>query len=410
MADEKKGKRWKKAALITAAAAAAASMAMAVYAYWSVPGSTLNFLTMSSYENRIVEEYEIPDSVNPSQTVSKIVNVKNTGTVDTLIRVSVEKAFGTRLEDGSFQADETLDPEMIEIAVNDRYWVQRQDGYFYYKEILKAGEMTKEPLFSSYTLSEKADNRYRKKDAQIVVSMESVQAEGDALTVWGVTWKDMGITQPSQTESQDTAVHYLGKTQGFDITRTKTDLFASFKNLFPGCARTQKIYLYNDSDTQVELFLRAEAVDQDAMSAEQLTLVRQLLNEYGVIQIKEGEQVLYHGPVSGTASGQNMKHNINLGQLKGGASKTLTVTLSLDPSMDNAFLELTGKVKWVFTAVGEDSVSEWPVAILQPPKTGDETKIGMWAALLGVGAAGAAAAWKLRSAADKRGRRTKEQK
>ena len=78
--------------------------------------------------------------------------------------------------------------------------------------------------------------------------------------------------------------------------------------------------------------------------------------------------------------------------------------------MDNAFLELTGKVKWVFTAVGEDSVSEWPVAILQPPKTGDETKIGMWAALLGVGAAGAAAAWKLRSAADKRGRRTKEQK
>lgn len=361
----------------------ALSLAAIVSGYWSVPGNTINYLTMSSYQTRIVEEYRVPEYVNPSDEIVKVVHVENTGTVDTLVRVSVEKAFGTGGEDGSFLKDESLDPDMIEIRYHDDWWEQKDDGYFYYKEILKAGTRTKEPLLDSYRLSEKADNRYRKKEARIIVSMESVQAEGDGVRLWNMTWEELGIARPAQGESKDTAVHYQGREKGFDITRTQTDLFASFKNLLPGCAGTQKITVANDSAEQTELFLRAEATEQKTMSIRQAALVQKLLNQYAKIRITGEKGVLYEGPVSGnlSGSGTSMKHNISLGQFAPREKKELQVTLSLDPAMDNHYQDLTGKVRWVFTAVGEDEEGP-PVETALPPRTGDETRLFMWAALL----------------------------
>lgn len=46
------------------------------------------------------------------------------------------------------------------------------------------------------------------------------------------------------------------------MTESDTDLFASFKNLTPGCARTQIIELENRSSEEVQLYLRAEAAGQ----------------------------------------------------------------------------------------------------------------------------------------------------
>lgn len=376
------GKRYLMAGM-AAVLVLALSLAAIVSGYWSVPGNTINYLTMSSYQTRITEEYQVPEYVNPSDEIVKVVHVENTGTVDTLIRVSVEKAFGTRGEDGSFIRDETLDPDMIEIRYHDDWWEQKEDGYFYYKEILKAGTRTKEPLLDSYRLSEKADNRYRKKDAEIIISMESIQAEGDGVRLWNMTWEELGIVRPAQGGSKDTAVHYRGREKGFDITRIQTDLFASFKNLLPGCARTQKITVANDSGTQTELFLRAEATEQKTMSLSQAALVQKLLNQYAKIRITGEKGVLYEGTVSGnlSGSGTSMKYNISLGKFMSGEKKELQVTLSLDPAMDNHYQDLTGRVRWVFTAVGEDEEG-LPVETALPPVTGDGTRLFMWVALL----------------------------
>ena len=60
--------------------------------------------------------------------------------------------------------------------------------------------------------------------------------------------------------------------------------------------------------------------------------------------------------------------SINLGTVKAGASKDMTVTLKLSPEMDNRYLDLLGKVRWVFTATGEDDQVSTPV---NTPKTGD---------------------------------------
>lgn len=375
--------RGKRHLMVGMAAILVLSLTAAVFGSWSVPGNTINYLTMSSYQTRIVEKYQVPEYVNPSDEIVKVVYIENTGTVDTLVRVSVEKVFGTTQADGTFLRDETLDPDMIEIRYHDDWWEKKEDGYFYYKEILKAGTRTKEPLLESYRLSEKADNRYRKKDARIIISMESVQAEGDGISLWDMTWEELGIARPSQGENRETAVHYLGKETGFDITRTQTDLFASFKNLLPGCARTQKVTIANDSGMQTELFLRAEATDQKTGNLQQAAMVQKLLNQYGKIRITGEQGVLYEGPVSGNLSGTggSMRYNISLGQFASGEKKELRITLSLDPAMDNHYQDLTGRVRWVFTAVGEDEEG-LPTETALPPVTGDETTIFMWAALL----------------------------
>lgn len=53
--------------------------------------------------------------------------------------------------------------------------------------------------------------------------------------------------------------------------------------------------------------------------------------------------------------------------------------------MDNEFCKLTGKVRWVFTAKGEDGKTVASGRI-SSPSTGDNTEIGMWIALLGFSA------------------------
>lgn len=365
-----KGKR---SALLTAIAVLCLGASFATAA-WSISQSTDNFLTIAAYRAKIVEEYKVPAHVNPGETVTKKVNIKNEGSADILVRVSVKKMFGERKEDGSFTEDPSLDPEKIQITFHDRYWKQRADGWFYYTEVLKAGEMTAEPLMESYTLAAETGNEYKGKDAQIIVSMESVQAEGNACEVWGVTVSDLGITVPEAADGKETGIIFRGKERGFEVKAEKTDLFASFKNLLPGCTRTQRIRVKNQTREETELFLRAEAAKQSAGSEKQLKLVRELLDKYAQIEVMEEDTVLYSGPVSG----RSMRKEISLGFFAPEEEKNLVVRLTLSPEMDYEYQKLTGKVVWIFSARGKDE----RVLAESAPVTGDSSRIGMWAALL----------------------------
>ena len=112
--------------------------------------------------------------------------------------------------------------------------------------------------------------------------------------------------------------------------------------------------------------MKTEAVGQDKMSDEQLELVDKLLNEYATISIENDGNTVYEGAVSGKPDMQNKA--ISLGTVKAGASKDMSVKLTLSPEMDNQYLDLLGKVRWVFTANGEDDPVSTPV---NTPKTGD---------------------------------------
>ena len=147
-----------------------------VYGLWRISGRSVNVLTTATFSNRIVEEYKVPEKVDPGQKVEKIVNVQNQGTRDSLIRLKVTRILGNQDDAGKIVKDEQLDSEMIEIQYNTDHWKQLKDGYWYYTDILKAGETTSEPLFESYRLSKQADNRYKNKCGEILVELESIQA------------------------------------------------------------------------------------------------------------------------------------------------------------------------------------------------------------------------------------------
>jgi len=349
-----------------------------IFAYWQQSADTLNILTMASYKAEIVEKYRQPSCVDPSEAVEKRVDIKNSGTVDILVRASVKKIFGTR-NGGVFEEDKNLDGEMIEIRFTSKYWHQGEDGWFYYKNVLKAGEKTKEPLMESFRLSEKADNAYQGKEAHIVVTMESVQADENAGQIWGTEIKRFGITWPKAPKQKETAVEFGGKDRGFIISGEDTDLFAMFKNLTPGCGRTQRIKLKNSSEEKAELFLHAETADQ-GQSGE---MTKQLLQKYAEIELLQGEELLYSGPVGSVEPGGYGDKEISLGSFDSGAEKMLTVKLTLSPEMDNRFQSLTGKVKWVFTARGEDGTS----TVAAVPVTGDSVQAGRWIMLVCISSA-----------------------
>lgn len=373
------------------------SAAALAYGSWMARADADNILTMSSYKARVVEEYDVPKHVDPSEKIKKRVEVKNEGTVPILVRVSVKKVFGDRGADGVFREDPSLDTDVIEIHFHDTFWEER-GGWFYYKEVLGAQETTREPLMDSYTLSRKAGNEYKGKEAQIIVTMESVQAEGGAEAVWGNDARGLGTRWAQMPEAHDTGVAFLGKQQGFSYTMDGTDLFASFKNLLPGCARSQKITVENRSSESVEIFLRAEETGQVSMSEEQRELVGQLLTRYAVIEVAEGDRVVYRGAVCGQDETGSMRSDISLGEFAAGSEKELSVKLSLSPEMDNRYQKLTAKVRWVFSAHGEDGTVVQGTA----PATGDESRAGLWAVLSAAGAAALWESWRFR----KKNRRT----
>lgn len=334
----------------------------AVLAAWNVSEYAENLLSMSSYKNSIQENYIRPDHVDPGQKVVKEVFIKNEGNTDSFVRVKVTSMFGSVDEEGSFQEEKDLDPGLIEIHYNTDLWTLEDDGYWYYKDVLLAGESTRKPLMDRYYLSEKADNRYKNKEARILINMESIQAEGGEMeTIWGKKERDLGIFyQPCTCETVTSVI--FGENQKLKIGGETTDLFANFKNLTPGCTRSQTIRITNSSQIPVQMYLRAELAEQEKMSQENLELVEKLLSRYAVVEIRQDSKVLYQGAVDGnvTGAGWSMKENISLGDFAAGEGKSLVVKLSLSEEMDNQYQSLLGRVNWVFSAQGAGKREEDP--------------------------------------------------
>ena len=174
--------------------------------------------------------------------------------------------------------------------------------------------------------------------------------------LWGMKEKDLGIIyQPCTCETVAQVIITEDRKIAFEAE--EDNLFSGFQNLLPGCSRTQTVNLTNKSDATVNLMLRAEAAEQDKMSSEQQVLVHQLISKYAVMEIRQGNTVLYQGPADGNQEekGWSMKQNISLGTFQPGETKRLVVTLSLDPQMDNRYQKLKGKVNWIFTAEGTEA-------------------------------------------------------
>ena len=228
----------------------------------STLGDTTNKISTGILSGEIVETYNAPDAMLPGDNVPDVIKVKNTGNVSCLIRLKVEKAWGSSRDANnnliSTPSDELLSTNNIILNVNSSNWIEI-DGYYYYKGILNAGA-TSQSFIDSFDVSYSTDDSYKNKTADIRVSADIIQALGDGIvSIWGLNYSDLGITKPSDGENLgDTLVTFISPEQKFDIDASDVDLFKNFKELVPGIIRSQVIKVKNNYSLAQNMYLKAK--------------------------------------------------------------------------------------------------------------------------------------------------------
>ena len=168
-----------------------------------------------------------------------------------------------------------------------------------------------------------------------------------------------------------------------------TDLFPEFKDVMPGDTITQKITVKNDAskDVKVKIYLRAKGAHKE--SAE-------FLSKLGLTVEKTGGNGDYMFDAAASEKAQ-LKDWVLLGTLYSGGEANLNVTLDVPVDLGNEFADQAGYLDWQFKveefpAEYEDSMEEESAGESEnpnAPKTGDDSRLLMWVALM----AGAAAAF-----------------
>lgn len=112
--------------------------------------------------------------VMPGTEITKIVEVENTGSNDAYVRVQLEKVI-------TLAGEGNPDLSLILLDMNDTDWTLGDDGYYYYNETLKPGEVTV-PLFTTVTFDPGMDNMYQNSTAEVNVAAYAVQADNNGDT------------------------------------------------------------------------------------------------------------------------------------------------------------------------------------------------------------------------------------
>ncbi len=360
------------------------------YSALRVINYSINKINTLTLKGEIVEEYTRQEGLYPGATVSKIVNIKNTGTSHSVIRVRVEKAWGQskRDADGKLQVLPELNTDNIQIQYDDTMWYyDASEDFFYYKAILAPGELTGVPLFQSFTIDPESGGAYADKEADIRIKLECVQAKNDGISFWKKSFVDLGITNTDildgATEKPVQSVRQIVDADLYDpndfhFNTQGSDLFTNFKDLLPGETRTQKIVILNSLKNETAFYLRAEDIEQSLATPENLDYVNNLLQKYAHIRITdEKDKVIYDGPIWGNVysdkkNPDSMRYDYLLGVLKSGETKTLTVELSVDPGLGNEYQNLWGLIKWVWSADGGTFYDWGDEEPFDPPDNDDD--------------------------------------
>ena len=123
--------------------------------------------------------FEDISGMMPGQSASKIVQVKNTGSGDTWVRIKLDPRFTLDKD----YAEPGFAPDVDDVIpeINEKDW-QFKEGYWYYNKVLKPGDTT-EPLLKSVKFAEKMGNNYQGSEFALDVVAEAVQAKNNGESV-----------------------------------------------------------------------------------------------------------------------------------------------------------------------------------------------------------------------------------
>lgn len=186
----------KKVTAIALIVACLAILGYVTYAYFSDQAEAVSAITAGDLDITLLEwanedkTIPFPDNpisgVMPGQDVTKIVEIRNTGTQPAFIRVSVDKTIN--LVGGGMP-----DLSLVKLDFDQIGWTY-WEGYYYYNQILQPGETTT-ALFANVTFDRTMNNDYQNCTVIVDVHAYATQAahNGDnPLTAKGWPTEEMG--------------------------------------------------------------------------------------------------------------------------------------------------------------------------------------------------------------------------
>lgn len=181
----------RKLLIVSVVAICIAILAAGSLAYFTAEGKAHNVITTGGVEIALQEWADeaktIPYStqeakgVMPGTTVTKIVQVKNTGASDAWVRVKVEKniELGQGIE---IPGVDNPQEELVALDINTQDWQKDTDGFYRYKSVLKPGETTT-PILRSVEFKPAMDNVYQNAQISVDISAQAVQYANNGTTV-----------------------------------------------------------------------------------------------------------------------------------------------------------------------------------------------------------------------------------
>ena len=189
----------RKLLIVSVLAILVAVAAAGTLAYFTDTGTAHNVITTGNVEIELNEwadetrtqHFQDKTGVMPGTKVTKIVEVKNTGTGATFLRLYVEK--------NVYGADQKpMDTKPVSLNFDNRNWTY-SEGYYYYNRALEPGDTT-EPLFTTVIFDPLMGNEYQNATAHVKVIAYAVQSANNGDSPQAAKgW-------PSDTQAEPTAV------------------------------------------------------------------------------------------------------------------------------------------------------------------------------------------------------------
>lgn len=165
--------------------------------------------------------------------------------------------------------------------------------------------------------------------------------------------------------AEGTSVTYEGNSRKFVFLPESGDLFQNFKGVMPGDELSQDIFITNNGENEVVIYLRAE-VPEDSNKG---FLNQMTLTVYGF----NGEKI-FEDQAGSTGS---LTDGYTLGTIAPGEKGKLVAKLRVPIEMDNEYQKQLGKVSWIFSVEELEDIPDEPV-----PTTGDNSNNAIWMGLI----------------------------
>lgn len=158
--------------------------------------------------------------------------------------------------------------------------------------------------------------------------------------------------------------------------------FMSFTNMVPGGEYTDALNIENGSQKTYKLYMQVIPKEQDQKKDELL--------EWIAMNVALDGKELYDGTASGkTYDAVNLQNVIYIGTYKPGQKGTISVNLTLDKDVGIEYCDLLTKNDWKFMVTEvtnpDQPPSDQPTnppSVIHPPKTGDETNVQAYIAVM----------------------------